>query len=208
MPGIQIEINQSQIDHVNKMLYTLPNQAKAVFRNSINRGLVAARTQAAKEIRERYDIKTGNVKANQTIRLKRAEQTGSDIVGEISFSGTKIPLYKFHPSPSARRYTNRYVNGVSGWRVTTAVSAADIREKGMVQRPKGFIATFQSGHTGIFRRTSGKTSTGKTKLKEYWGPAVADMLDYPEARESVQNRASEMVAKRLDQELYRVLSSL
>lgn len=208
MPGIRIEINQSQIDHVNKMLYTLPNQAKVVFRNSIDRGLIAARTQAAKEIRERYDIKTGNVKANQTIRLKRAEQTGSDVVGEILFAGTKIPLYKFHPSPSARRYTKRFVNGRYGWRVTTPVSAADIREKGMLQRPKGFIATFQSGHTGIFRRTSGETRTGKTKLKEYWGPSVADMLEYPEARKAVQDRASEIVAKRLDQELYRMLKGL
>lgn len=208
MPGIQIEIDQSQIDHVNKMLYTMPNKARSVFRNSINRGLIAARTQATKEIKERYAIKTGNLKKYQTIKIKNADQTGNDVSGEILFSGTKIPLFRFHPSPSTRRYTKRFVNGKNGWRITTMVSAEDIRTSGMRKRPHAFIATFQSGHTGIFRRSGGNTSSGKMKIKEYWGPATADMLDYPEARKAVEQRASDIVAKRLDQELYRVLSTL
>jgi hypothetical protein len=203
---IRIEIEQAQIEHVNKIFYTMPEKAKIVFQNSINRGLDAARTQASREIKARYDIKQGNLKAYETIKLRRAEQTGSDIVGESSFSGGKIPLYKFHPSPKDRKYTNRYVNGVSGWRITTMVSAADIRASGMIQREAAFIATFNSGHTGIFRRTGQKTSNKKDKLKEYYGPSVADMLDYKEAREAIQDRASDIVAKRIDQELYRILN--
>lgn len=206
MPDIRIEIDQAQIDHVNKILYTTPEKTRTVFRNAINRGLIAARTQAAKEIKERYDIKSGNLKTYETIKLRQAEQTGSDIAGEISFAGGKIPLYKFHPSPKNRKYTSRYVNSVSGWRITTPVSATDIKASGMVRRSAAFIATFQSGHTGIFRRAGTKTSAGKDKIHEYYGPSVADMLDYEEAREAIQNRAADIVATRIDQELYRILN--
>lgn len=206
MSGVDIAINQAQIDHVNKMLHTMPDQARAVFSRAMNRGLIAARTQATKEIKERYDIKTGNLRTYQTIKLQRAQQAGSDIIGEITFSGSKIPLHKFHPSPATRRYTNRYVNGRSGWRITSPVSATDARETGKHKLNKGFIATFNSGHTGIFYRTNSKIRTGKTKLKEYFGFSVADMLAYEPAMNAIYERAMEVTSKSIDHELYRILN--
>lgn len=115
-------------------------------------------------------------------------------------------MYRFRVSPKVRTVTNRFVNGRSGWRVNAPVSAGDIKERGMVRRRPAFIATFQSGHTGLFYRMNKKTSSGKDKLHEYYGPSVADMLDYEEAREAIQERAEEIVAKRVDQELWRVLN--
>ncbi|MCD8052255.1 MAG: hypothetical protein LUE89_11365 [Clostridiales bacterium] len=206
MPDIRVEIDQAQVEHVNKILYTMPEKSRAVFRNSINRALVSARTQAKKEIKERYAISSSNLNSYERIQLRGAEYTGSDIVGELHFAGGKIPLYKYKVRPSGRRYTNRYVNGRCGWRITTRVSAEDLKETGMVRRETAFIATFKSGHTGIFKRTGGTTSTGKTKLREFYGFSVADMLDYKEARENVLDEAAETVSKRLDQELYRVLN--
>lgn len=206
MPDIRVEIDQAQIEHVNRILYTMPDKARTVFRNSINRALISARTQAKTEIKERYAIKSGDLSTYERIQLRGAEQTGSDVVGELHFAGGKIPLYKYKVRPSGRRYTSRYVNGHSGWRITTAVSAEDLKEAGMVRREAAFIATFKSGHTGIFKRTGGTTSTGKTKLREYYGFSVADMLDYEDARENILNKAAETVGNRLDHELYRVMN--
>lgn len=207
MPGVQVQLDQQQIEHISRMLYTAPEKTRIVLTRAFNRGLAAARTQAEQEIRKRYDIKAGDLRTYKTITMKRAQQFGDEVVGEISFAGGKIPLYRFHPSPRNRVYTNRFVNGRSGWRVTGPVKAADARESGMQSRPAAFIATFKSGHTGIFRRTGGKTSTGKDKLKEYYGFSVEDMLDYPDAREAVQERALEITSKRLDHELLRILST-
>lgn len=209
MSNFRIEVNQAQVDHVNKMLYTVPDQARVVFRNAINRGLTAARVQGEKEIKSRYLITSGGLKRWKRITIYNAQQTGSDVVGEINFAGGKVPLYRFRVSPKTRRYTNRFVNGRYGWRVNKPVSAGDIRDTGMIRRQPAFIATFKSGHTGIFYRVNGKTtSTGKDKLHEYYGPAVADMLDYKDAREAVQARAGEVVAQRIDHELWRVLSKI
>lgn len=202
---IGINIDQAQIDHINIMLHQAPEKARRVYRNAFNRGLEAARTQAAEEIRQRYDITSGNLRPYQNIRLKMAAQSGPDIVGEINFSGAKIPLYRFNPSPKTRTYTARYVNGIGGWRITTAVSAADNKGQ-MIRRRAAFIATFKSGHTGIFARTGGTTSSGKDKIREYFGYSVADMLDYLPAREAIEKKTAETVEKRLDHELLRVLS--
>lgn len=198
MVSVNINIEQRQIDHINAMLYSTPDKSKTVFRNALTRGMTAGKTQAAKEARKRYDIKTGGLRANQTVKMRYIDM-GRAMTGELAFSGAKIPLYRFHPSPSARKYTKRFVNGKHGWRVTAPVSAADLRGK-MQGRPDAFIATFRSKHTGIFRRT------GQEKLKEYWGFSIADMLDYPDAREAVQQRSEEITAKRLDQELLRMLN--
>lgn len=204
MAGINLTIDRGQLNRVNQIINSSAKIGTAIQR-AVNRGLESARTEAAREIRTRYDIAQANLRANQNVTLRKAVYSGDEIVGEIRFSGQKIPLYRFHPNPKNRRYTQRFVNGVSGWRVTTAVSAADNRGQ-MTARPEGFIATFRSGHTGIFQRIAGsKTSSGKEKLREYMSYSVADMLDYPEAREAVERKTMETVQKRLDHEIQAVL---
>lgn len=204
--GVSVEIDQRQLERVNTLLKSAPEKALLIYRRAFQRGLGAVRTQASKEIRARYDIPAQNLEPNQTIRQKL--DVGSDgVVGEILFAGGKIPLYRFHPSPKNRRYTTRFVNGIGGWRVTTDVSAADNRGQ-MLRRSTGFIATFQSGHTGIFMRTGEKTVGGKDKLKEYYGYSVADMLNYGPVIDALQDRAEEVVSARVDHELLRALDEM
>lgn len=204
--GLRVEFDLEQVEHVNAMLAAAPEKALTVYRRAFGRALDAARVQAAREITRRYDIKRSNLEPEQTIRS--AVRTGHEqVVGEIRFAGGKIPLYRFHPSPAQRRYTTRYVNNVSGWRVTTEVSAADNRGQ-MLRRRTAFIATFQSGHTGIFTRTGKETGTGKAQLRELYGYSVADMLDYAPAREAVQERAAQVARERIDHELLRALEEL
>lgn len=201
--GVSVEVDERQLERVNTLLKAAPEKALLVYKRAFLRGIGAVRTQASKEIRARYDISASNLEPNQTIR-QRLDVGTDGVVGEILFAGGKIPLYRFHPSPKNRRYTTRYVSGVGGWRVTTDVSAADNRGQ-MLRRSVGFIATFQSGHTGIFKRTGEKTASGKDKLKEYYGYSVADMLDYGLVIDAIQDRAAEVVQSRVDHELMRAL---
>ncbi len=206
MPGVYVSISQTQVDHVNSVLRSVPEKAMTVYRRAFNRGLGTARVQAAREIRKRYDISESNLRTYETIQSGLRAQTNG-VIGFINFASAKIPLYRFHPSPAQRKYTTRYVNGVGGWRVTTDVSAADNRGA-MIRRNTAFIATFQSGHTGIFSRTEEETAGGKPKLREWYGYSVRDMLDYPEAREAIQERAAEIVQSRIDHELLRALEEI
>lgn len=206
MPGIVVSIRRDQVEHVNSVLRSAPEKALTVYRRAFGRGLDAARVQASKEIRQRYDISDGNLRTYQNITSK-VETAADGVVGYINFASAKIPLYRFHPSPAQRKYTTRYVNKIGGWRVTTDISAADTRGA-MLRRTTAFIATFQSGHTGIFSRTGEKTASGKPKLREWYGYNVKDMLDYPEAREAIQERAAEIVQNRIDHELLRAMDEM
>lgn len=205
--GIDIQLDQRQVEHVNTILYEVPDKSRTVFRNAILRGMVAAKTQAKKEIKQRYDITTGNLRTYETMK-ERVFDFNDGVVGHLSFSGGKIPLFRFHPSRRVDARTGRFANKKkSGFKVPKKLSAADLIGK-MQPRPAGFIATFASGHTGIFKRMGSKTRTGKYKIEEYWGFSVADMLDYPEARENVQERAEEIVGRRIDHELMRILGGI
>lgn len=203
--GVSVEIDRAKIDHVNRILEAFPEKALRVYERSIRRALQAGRTQALREIRLRYDIPQKSLTEDHSYYTfsDRVDRASGGVSGYIRFGGSKIPLYRFHPVPKERKYTNRFVNGVSGWRVTSDIKAADL--KGRMLPRYGFIATFPSGHTGIFARTDGKTASGKDKLREFWGFNVQDMLDYEDAREAIQKRMREIVEQRIDHELLRAL---
>lgn len=215
--GVSVQINHEQIAHVNTVLQSAPQKALVVYRRAISRGLSAGRVQANKEIKTRYDISNASLNNSEghsySTYHEDIREDGGGVVGRINFAGSKIPLYRFHPSPGARTYTTRYVNQISGWRVTTDVSAADVRGQ-MLRRRTAFIATMPSGHTGIFERTGdythldnkgNRTAASKGEIREFWGFSVRDMLDYEPAREAIQNRMADIVSQRINHELLRTL---
>lgn len=205
--AIQVSVSCEQLERVEKLLYGIPGAVEKARANAFNRGLETARTTASKEIRKRYAIAAGNLK--KKITVKRASAGGGN--ASIEFAGPKIPLYKYTPSPKSRTYTTERVPveiRENVWRLvhkTGRVSAMDSRESGMQARPSAFIATFSSGHTGIFRRVGGNTENGKAKIEEYWSYSIADMLDYGPAKEAVAEKTAETVNRRLEHEISRVL---
>lgn len=201
-----IKLNEQQVQNVSKMLYSFPDKTRTVLSNAIRRGLTATRVQAEKEIRERYDISAGNLRTYKNVFQHPVFNSNDGVVGEISFAGGKIPLYRYHVVPQNRVNTSRFANGYGGALVPRKTSAADLKENGMVPRPAAFVARFQSGHVGLFKAVERGKDGKKDKLREFYGFSVADMLDYEDARENVLDRAQEVVAERIDQELYRVLN--
>ena len=204
MVDIQVRIDEEQIRRVNAVLYNMPGKTTALFRGAIQRGLTAGRKKAYDEAKERYDIKEGKRKVYETVTIHYPQTLGGEVIGDISFSGRKIPLYKFHPEPDYRVTTDELARVMKGgeWRTyrkTGPVSAADVMG-GMRARPEGFIATFQSGHTGIFKRTGGKTSGGKEKIEEYWGFSIKDMLDYEPARKAILEPICQSLMNRMNTE--------
>ena len=215
---MRIQITCEQLSRAEKLLHGIPDAVPKATANAMNRGLDTLTAEANRQIRKRYAISSGSVKKYQRITLKRASGTG-DSTASIEFAGRKIPLYQFRPSPKTRTYTPEKIpvmiagsgdsTSEAVWRLVNKnarVSAMDIKESGMQARPSAFITTFRSGHTGIFKRTGQKTSTGNGEIKEYWGPGVADMLDYEPAKLEIAEKVQETVNKRLEHEIGRILA--
>lgn len=213
--GVAVMIDRDKLEHVNALLQSMPDKALTIYERAIRRGIASGRRKAEDEIRQRYDIPLSSLRQDHSYYTfhESVRRDGDGVVGHITFAGSPIPLYRFHPSPKERKYTTRYVNGVSGWRITTEVSAADVRGN-MIHHNTAFIATFKSGHVGIFSRYDrtgrklGESSTGKSKVRELYGFNVRDMLDYEPARAAIEERMREIVEKRIDHELLRELDTL
>lgn len=206
MAGWEIKLDEQQVQRVSRLLYEFPDKTRTVLRNAITRGLTATRVQAEKEIKQRYAISATNLRTYKSIFQKPIFMMNDGVVGEITFAGGKVPLYRYTVRPKDRINTTRFANGHSGAKIPRKTSAMDAIEAGMVPRPGGFVARFQSGHVGLFHRTGGVTANGKDKLKEYYGFSIADMLDYDEAKEAVSERASEIVERNIDHELWRIMN--
>lgn len=211
--SVKVELSCEQLNRVEKLLYGIPNAVETAESNAFNRGLTAGKTEANKQIRQRYAISSGMVNRFGKATLRRSSGGGD---AAIEFSGTKIPAFKFKPAPAARTYVGERIPVVirgegqdAVWRLVfknAAVKAMDIKETGYHIGSKWFIANFKSGHSGIFKRTGEITSGNKPKIREIWGPSVADMLDYEPAKEAVAERVQEVVNQRLEHEIGRILS--
>lgn len=197
-----INVDLAQIKRMQQIL-TQDEKYKNAARKALNRGLSTARTQGNREVKKRYAITTANLNKYSNVKLNKAVISGDEIAGEIYFSGQKIPLYRFTTNPKKRTYTSRFVNGISGWRVNKQVSFGDI--KGHMQAGNAaFIATMNSGHTSLWRRAD--LSKTPSRLIEYYGMSIADMLDYEDARQSIIDKTRDTVEKRLDHEISAVLN--
>jgi hypothetical protein len=183
-----IEITNEQIERVNLILSGIPNGAKKTFYNAINRGLRTVRTQSAKSVTKTYRILQKDFKSESNIREKKASQ--SNLVGEVSFAGSTIPLMKFKVSP---KEPQRQI-------VTVAV----LRETGGERLKHAFIAKMQSGHVGVFERST--PETWRLPIQELYGPSAAGMLNNYEVQEEIEKAAKETIDKRIEHEITRILN--
>ena len=183
-----IQITAEQIERVNLILSSVPKGAEKAISNVIRRANSTVRTEALKGITSVYAISRQNVRAESTIKV-RTQQTDGGVVGTVSFAGYKIPLYRFHVSPTlpVQRAT---------------VSAAVLNESGRTPFAHAFIAKMKSGHTGMFERDG----TSRLPITEFMGPSAAQMAGNSVVVEQVEEKAQEVVNKRLEHEITRILN--
>lgn len=181
-----IEISAEAVERVEKLLAGVPKGAERALSNALNRGLSKVKTGATKRVKEVYTVQTGALSAATKIRVQNAS-TGN-LVGQVSFSGVKIALYKFSVTPK--------VPG-TGSRVFATVKRG---EGGTFE--EAFIATMQSGHTGVFEREGPK----RFPIEEKMGLSAAQMVGNEKVIEAVEKEAQETVNERIEHEIERLLS--
>lgn len=181
-----IQVTAEQQERVSLILHNIPGGVEKAMNNAINRGLEKARTEASRKVSEVYAIAQKDIRAEGNVSLRKA--SGSGMAGEISYSGTKIPMFRFNASP--RR---------SG--TGAVVSAALMRSNAPTIFESAFVATMKSGHTGIFERTTAK----RFPIEEKMGLAVAQMVGNIDVTEHVEKEAQETIDKRLEHEIGHIL---
>jgi hypothetical protein len=181
-----IEITSETIERVETLLAGVPKGAERAFSNAINRGLSHTKTQAFKQVKKVYAVKQEALTAATKTQIRKAS-TGN-LAGYVSFSGVKIPLYKFSVSPKEPGKKQKVRAGVM--------------KGGGAVFEDAFIARMSNGHTGIFERLTSK----RFPIEEKMGLSAAQMVGNEANIELLTQEAQEKVDERLKHEIDRILN--
>lgn len=187
MSDIRISITEDTIKRVEKILAGVPKGAPRALSNAINRGLSKARTEAVREIKKIYTVNPGEIQKNTQIQVRRANV--GEIAGYVTFSGVKIPLYKFSVNPKIPG-TGEKVHAV-------------VKRGGGGTFEDGFIQKMRSSrHVGLFVREGRK----RLPIEEVMGLAVAQMVGNEQVTEQMEKEAQKTVEQRIEHEITRLLN--
>lgn len=181
---IEVKIDTKELERVEEMLSSIPKGMEKATSAAINRTLQSTKTLATRKVREIYDVKAEV--ARGTISLKRA--SNSNPYGAMISRGTPIPLIKFKINPNKPNPARR------------KPIFASVKKSGGTLK-SAFVASFDSGHTGVFERI------GKSRLpiRELYGPSTPQMIGEESIIEELAEAAQETMIKRLSHEAVRLL---
>ena len=181
-----IQITQEAIDRVEMVLSGIPKGAERVLSNAINRGLLRGKTRAVKKITEVYTISSSTF--TSVTNTKISKSSTSNLSGFLSFSGYKIPLYKFHVTP---REISKVIVSVE----VEKGAKEELRHAFMRQMPR-------SRHMGVFQRVT-KT---RFPVEEIMGLSAAQMVWSEKVLEELETEVEQVVYERIEHEMDRLLS--
>ena len=216
--GIHVTaVDGGALERAERMLEGIPNGIQRAVSSAINRAAAHLRSASTKAVRERYAISAANLRAEENLSVTYTYQNG--VQAYVHFSGERIPLFRFDGArPAQPTYdTSRWVpvmlgvraDGEGKWRLVhpgTPASGHVLKSTSPHQFQYAFVSKMSSGHTGIFERTGGMTSSSKDELEELYGPSVPQMLGNQEVAEKLTGEAMESFEKNLDQYVYALMN--
>jgi len=180
-----ILFSSEQLDHAIRALQALPDGVERAAVPAMNRASLAGKTYGVRKLMATYATKRGNVA--KTLHIERA--TRSSLVAGFTSHGSRIPLALFQVRPSGRSTRSNQLS------VTVR------RDSGGSGIKRGFVNAIHNGRMTVLQREG----SARYPLRALSGPAVPQMLNEEGVREEIEARATEMLAKRFDHEIGRLL---
>lgn len=204
-------VGQESLDRAAKLLAGIDGGIEKALRDAMSRTTSLLRKNSVAAVREKYAISAANVRANENVKVHYSYRDG--VQAEVNFYGRKIPLYRYdgaapaRPSYDTSKWVRVPIKGEMMW-VHPGLPAwgHQLRNTSPVRFNGAFVAQMDSGHTGIFERTGGRTSDGSDEIKEIMGSSVPEMLGSREVEEKLANEAVSKFEERLDHNVMAILS--
>lgn len=187
----------TDMDKVKKRLGDLDRKADLIMARAANRAVTTANKTMREEIVKRYY--TTPREAGSTLRTVKAIFRSP--TAKVVSRGEHINLGKFKVSP------NRPVTLKKSGKRSPDVYKATVKRSGgkktLSGNPKPFVATTKEGHKGVFRRVTGS----RRHIIGMAGPSVPQAFQNKEIMQKVNEAGNEMLIKRLDHEISRMLKN-
>lgn len=178
-----VQIRVDHAEELERLFSRTPKEAKIILWRSINRAATAARTRASVSIRSRYIVKATDIKR----RIKIRKATANNLSAQIRASGPVTSLMKFDVTPK--------------FPDVMPVRARVL--KGSSRKPiqSGFVTRTKNGHINVFTRVG----QSRYPIQGRYGPSIAQMMGHEDPLKDIQGRAQEILDKRIEHELSRLL---
>ncbi len=205
-------LGEESLDRAQLLLAGIAGGFQKAVKSAMTRTVSSLKTQVGKEIREEYAVSQKNLRPEQSMRVNW-QYNGSSIEATVLFSGHKIPLYRYDgtypkvPTPDTSKKLPVIVGGK--WRIVLPSIATHAHQKKSTSPTKfehAFVATMESGHTGIFERTGGVTSNSKDEIVEIMGKAIPEMLENENVKQGLSDYMVKKFDERLDHEVNAILN--
>ncbi len=180
-----IKVDTSGLKQAEKRIGKLKKKVKVSAYRALSRVFQNAKTNATREIRQRYAIKASDV--NKTFSIKRASQDDLRAVIRSKSRGVGLDKYRFSPKKTKGKRPK--------------VLKAAVKKAGALKPIPGAFAADKSG-VKIFIREGKK----RLPIRRLYGPPAPEMFNNAEVRNVVEEKAHDMYKQRLHHELDRELS--
>lgn len=211
--GIQVSVaGQDAVDRAARLLAGVEGGVQKAVRSAVSKAVARLRRSNVNAVRERYAISAANVREGENVQVTYTYDNG--VQAYVRFSGARIPLFRFDgasPRQPTKDTSGRLpvMSGEEHWRLMypgVAASGHVLKSTSPYGFERAFVAKMSSGHTGIFERTGGMTSSGKDEIEELFGPSVPQMLGSEDVEKVLADEAMKSFEKDLDHDVLAILS--
>lgn len=187
-----IEVSEQTFERMHMILAGIEDVDKKVLKPAMARVLMAGKTEAKRQAVQVYRIQPSDFQKSSYIKYKgiKSHKDG-EMIGEIEFAGSPIPLYKYEVTPAIPKK-----NETPAAAVLKTNSLVAFNKKGDVH-----VLQMKSGHVGIYKAENGK-------IKELYAPSTPKMVENEEVKEKIEERVAEVLNKRIEHEMQRLLSGV
>lgn len=203
-----IEVSANGIEQAVGMLQGIPGGAQEALTVAINKGRAKLKLEISSGIVETYAISKNTLNANAKISTNIRKESNS-MVGTISYSGAKIPLYDFSISQKSPN-TGGNRKPVNAGQITMSTFT------------NAFVASMKSGHIGLYQIADPEEQRNKNerignakyskygiglewKIEEVMGSSVAQMAEKVDVREKAEETAADVINSEIGNAITKVL---
>lgn len=180
-----VHFSSEQLTHAIKSLQGIPDGVSRAAVPAMNRAALAGKTFGIRKMTATYTVKRGQIA--RTVELTRA--TRSSLAAGFSSRGRRIPLKNFQVRPGGRSTRNN------------ELSVTVRKDSGGKGISRGFVNAI-NGRLAVMQREG----TARYPVRALSGPAVPQMFGESGVREEIEARAMEVLGRRFDHEIGRILA--
>lgn len=178
-----------RMKEAEKLLVTVPDGAQKASVKALNQGIQTAQTAANFKARKVYTIQKAAFRKG--MRIKKARM--GDLLARLTSKSARRELIDFEVSPATIQ------RGKKSGQLKVAVK----RSGGLKTLPGAFVERGkQDGKLHVLQR-AGKE---RYPIRIKYGPSPSEMLAGEEVLPYVERRAKQMIAKRMETEIDKLLS--